>query len=94
MGTASDPALGDARFVWSDRVGANLNRLSWFLTTPSCPYSLAPGFASTRLVVDPSDPRSNYFWLSCETATANPNADSVVRADSRWLVGMYSCLHR
>ncbi|HLA20574.1 MAG TPA: hypothetical protein VJZ74_03855, partial [Pseudolabrys sp.] len=29
MGAASDPALGDPHFVSSDRIGAELNRLSW-----------------------------------------------------------------
>jgi hypothetical protein len=28
MGTASDPRLGDARFVSSDQIDANLNRVS------------------------------------------------------------------
>jgi hypothetical protein len=94
MGAASDPALGDVRFVSSDRIGANLNRLSWFSTTPFLSVLVAPRFAPSRLVVDQRDPKSNYFWVSCETATANLKADSVVPAESRWLVRVYSCLHR
>jgi hypothetical protein len=89
-GTAADAALGDPNFVLSDRIGADLNRLSWFSTTPYLSVivaKLAPG----RLVVDPA---ANYFWLSCETATANFKADRAVPAESRRLVRVYACLHR
>lgn len=89
-GTASDPALGDPRFVSSRRIGANLNRLSWFSTTPYLSAILAD-FAPARLVVDPA---GNYFWLSCETATANAKATRAVPAAARELVRVYSCLHR
>ena len=34
IGDESDPALGDPRFVSSDRIASDLNRLSWFSTTP------------------------------------------------------------
>ncbi|HLA21285.1 MAG TPA: hypothetical protein VJZ74_07485, partial [Pseudolabrys sp.] len=90
MGAASDPALGDPHFVSSDRIGAELNRLSWFSTTPYLSVLVAK-FAPTRLAVDP---KGNYFWLSCETATANSKADRAVPAESRALVRTYSCLHR
>ena len=89
-GSASDPALGDARFVSSARIGADLNRLSWFSTTPYLSVLVAK-FAPARLVVDP---KGNYFWLSCATATANFNADRAVPVESRALVRTYSCLHR
>jgi len=88
-GTASDPALGDARFVSPDRAGAN--RLSWNSTTPYLSVLLAPGFAPSRLVVNP---RANYFWLSCAVATANRDAARAVPAASRALVRVYACLHR
>ena len=91
IGTASDPALGDARFVSSDRIGSKLNRLSWFSTTQFLSVLVAPGFAPARLVVDP---KANYFWLSCETATANHAADRAVPAESRRLVRVHACLHR
>ncbi len=91
MGGASDPALGDARFVSSKRIGDDLNRLSWFSTTPYLSVLLAPGFAPARLVVDPA---SNYFWLSCRTATANETAQRAVPVESRRLVRIYACLHR
>jgi hypothetical protein len=91
MGTAADPALGDARFVSSHRIGNRLNRLSWFSTTPYLSALLAPGFAPNRLVIDPENP---YFWLSCATATANAEADRAVPVETRSLVRTYSCLHR
>ena len=61
--TASDPALGDPRLVSSARIAPELNRLSWYSTTPYLSVILA-GFAPTRLVVSPR--LANYFWLSCE----------------------------
>jgi hypothetical protein len=90
-GTVSDPGLGDPRFVSSARVPARLNRLSWFSTTPFLSVLVAPQLRPARLVVDPT---SDYFWLSCETATASANADRAVPAQSRELVRVYSCLHR
>ena len=44
-----------------------------------------------RLVIDPA---GNYFWLSCETATRNKDAELAVPAQTRELVQVYSCLHR
>jgi hypothetical protein len=90
-GTASDPALGDARFVSSARIGAELNRLAWYSTTPYLSIILAK-FAPTRLVMDPRT--ENYFWLSCETATANLKANRAVPVETRKLVQIFSCLHR
>jgi len=90
-GSASDPALGDARFVSSARIGADLNRLAWYSTTPYLSAILA-GFAPRRLVMDPR--ANNYFWLSCATATANFKADRAVPAETRDLVRIFSCLHR
>jgi hypothetical protein len=89
-GPASDPALGDPRFVSSGRIDAGVNRLSWFSTTPYLSAILAD-FAPSRLVVDP---QGNYFWLSCATATANAQAARAVPAATRDLVRVYSCLHR
>lgn len=89
-GTASNPALGDPRFVSSNRIGPDLNRLSWRSTTPHLSV-IAAKFAPTRLVVDPT---ANYFWPSCETATANLEADRAVPVESRRLVRVNVCLHR
>jgi hypothetical protein len=89
-GALSDPALGDARFVSARRIGDDLNRLSWFSTTPYLSVLVAPGFAPTRLVVDPD---SNYFWLSCRTASANADAERAIPVESRRLVQRDACLH-
>jgi hypothetical protein len=89
-GDASDPALGDPRFVSTDRIAPGLNRLSWFSTTPYLSVIVAQ-FKPNRLVIDPA---GNYFWLSCATATANEKAARAIPAESRDLVRIYSCLHR
>jgi hypothetical protein len=91
MGTAADREFGDLHFVSSTRIDANLNRPSWNSTTPCLSVLVAPGFAPTRLVVDPA---ANYFWLTCETATTNLEADRAVSKQGRELVLVYSCLHR
>jgi hypothetical protein len=89
--TASDPALGNPHLISSARIAPELNRLSWYSTTPYLAVILA-GFTPTRLVVSPRT--ANYFWLSCKMATANLKADRAVPAASRELVRIYSCLHR
>ena len=91
MGTASDPALGNPQFVSADRIGAELNRLSWFSTTPYLSVIVA-NFSPARLVVDPR--ADDYFWLSCSTATNNLDARRVVPLESRRLIRTYACLHR
>jgi hypothetical protein len=90
-GTASDPALGDPRFVSSGRIGADLNRLSWFSTTPYLSALLAPGVAPARLVIDP---KGSYFWLSCTTARRSEAAERAVPVETRRLIRTYSCRHR
>jgi hypothetical protein len=90
-GALSDPALGDPHFVSSDRIGPDLNRLSWSSTTHFLSVLVTPRFAPARLVIDPS---ASYFWLSCTTATANEEADRAVPAESRRLVRVHACLHR
>ena len=89
-GDPSDPALGNPHFVSSDRIASDLNRLSWFSTTPFLSVIVAD-FMPNRLVIDPA---GNYFWLSCATATANARAARAVPAEARDLVRIYSCLHR
>ena len=90
-GALSDPALGDPHFVSSDRIGPELNRLSWSSTTQFLSVLVTPRFAPVRLVIDPN---ADYFWLSCTTATANQEADRTVPAESRRLVRVHACLHR
>ena len=89
-GDQSDPALGNPHFVSSARIPSNLNRLSWFSTTPYLSVIVA-NFMPNRLVIDPA---GNYFWLSCATATANAKAARAVPEGARDLVRIYSCLHR
>jgi hypothetical protein len=91
MGEAADPALGNASFVSSARIRSDLNRLSWFSTTPYLSVLVAPGYAPARLVVDPA---ATYFWLTCRTAEANEAADRAIPVESRRLVRLYACLHR
>jgi hypothetical protein len=91
MGSDFNPALGDARFVSATRIGSALDRLSWPSTTPYLSVLVAPAFTPKRLVVDP---RANYFWTSCETATANELADRAIPADSRLLIRTHACLRR
>ncbi len=90
-GTAADPALGDPRFVSSDRVEPDVDRLRWRSTTPFLSVLLAPGMAPQRLVVNP---RAGYFWQSCRTATASEQADRAVPVEARRLLRVYACLHR
>jgi hypothetical protein len=91
MSATSDPALGDPRFVSSERINPALNRLAWSSTTHFLSVLVASGLAPRRLVVDPN---ASYFWLACETATANRDADRAVPLGSRELVRVYACLHR
>jgi hypothetical protein len=92
QGGSSDPMLGDARFVSSDRItAATLKRLSWNSTTPFLSVLVAPGFAPKHLVVNP---RANYFWLACESATANAQSDRAIPLESRRLIRVHACLHR
>jgi hypothetical protein len=90
-GTTSDPPLGDPQFVSSDRIGAELNRLSWYSTTPYLSVIVA-NFAPNRLIVDPR--AYNYFWLSCRTASENLEAKRTIPAEGRRLVRILACLHR
>jgi hypothetical protein len=91
MGSASDPALGDPRFVSSVRIDPRLNRLAWSSTTHFLSVLLAPNFAPVQLVVDPGN---NYVWLSCRMATASEQASRVIPVESRRLVRNHACLHR
>jgi hypothetical protein len=90
LGSASDPALGDPRFVSSQRISPELNQLSWFSTVEYLAIILSD-FKPVRIVVDPV---GNYFWLSCDTATENAKATRSVPMPTRDLVRIYSCLHR
>ncbi len=88
--TEADPALGDPRFISSQRISSALNPLSWFSTTPYLSIILS-NFSPNRLVIDPA---GNYFWLSCSTATRSKDAEITIQAQTRELIRIYSCLHR
>lgn len=90
-GEASDPQLGNDRFVNSERLGDRLNRLSWYSTTHYLSVLLAPGFSPRRLVVDPD---AGYYWLSCGMAKASEARASAIAAGARELVRIHACLHR
>jgi hypothetical protein len=90
-GSASDPTLGDPRFISSKRVDPALNRLSWHSTTPYLSVLLAPGMKSERLVIDPG---TGYFWLACDTAKRSEHDSAALPSDSRQLIRAYSCQHR
>jgi hypothetical protein len=90
-GSESDADLGDARFVSSKRIGAELSQLAWNSTTPYLSVLVAPGLTPTRLVVDPE---TGYFWLSCATAAASAQTSTAIPLQARELIRRYSCLHR
>ncbi|MEO8317051.1 MAG: hypothetical protein ABJA75_04780 [Bradyrhizobium sp.] len=89
-GSEADPALGNPKFVSSQRIPPALAPLSWFSTIPYLSIILS-NFSPSRLVIDPD---GNYFWLSCSTATKSRDAELVVPVQTRELVRIYSCLHR
>lgn len=91
MSETSDPALGDARFVDAERIGARLNRLSWYSTTHYLSVLLAPGWVPKHLVVDPD---AGYYWLSCAEAKADEARPSTIPRESRELVRILSCRNR
>src|SRR5262249_32972115 len=88
-GSASDPALGDPRFVSSKRINPDLNQLSWNSTTPYLSVLVA-NLVPNRLVVDPT---TIYFCLSCETATANYETLLSVPSPNHHLFPLYPSLH-
>src|SRR5262249_47089256 len=79
-GTPPDPQLGNPFFVSSNRIDAELNRLSWNSTTPYLSVLVAPRFELTRLVVDPD---AGYFWLSCKTARQSEASSTAIPASAR-----------
>ena len=88
-GEASDPGLGAPFFVSSQRIGADLNRLSWFSTTPYFSAVVAD-FRPTRIVIDPA---GNYFWIPCAHATAGAAGQSAVPRQTREMLRAYACAH-
>jgi hypothetical protein len=90
-GPAADPQLGDARFVSAERLGPAQAPLGWTSTTPFLSVLVAPDLSPARLVVAPE---GDFFWIACETATANLEASRAIPPEARDLVRTYTCLHR
>lgn len=90
-GSASDPRLGDPRFVSTDRLDSEAARLGWDSTSPYLSVLVTPGFAPARLAVAPE---VNFFWISCKTATASAERAGALPAATRDMLQVYSCLHR
>jgi len=88
---ASDPRLGNERFVSSERLDTEESRLEWRSTSPFLSVLVTSDFAPARLVVAPD---VNFFWISCETATASLDAAGALPLATRELLRIYSCLHR
>jgi hypothetical protein len=91
LGEASDPDLGDPRFVSAARIAAGHDRLGWHSTTPFLSALAAPGMAPLRLVVDPG---AAYFWFPCAAAEASRDRPGPVPQATRDMVARYACLHR
>jgi hypothetical protein len=90
MSEASDPTLGDPRFVSADRIDPVTNRMSWNSTTPYLSVLLAPGLSPQRLVIDPT---GNYFWLTCAAATRSAQAVPAGSNAGRELLRVFACQH-
>jgi hypothetical protein len=90
-GTASDPQLGDPRFVSANRIPVHLTMVEWPSTTHFLSVLAAPGFAPRRLVVHAD---ANYFWFTCQTALESRDGDRAIPRASRELVRKHTCLHR
>jgi hypothetical protein len=91
MGAETDRTLGDLQFVSAARIHSDLDPLAWPSTTHFLSVLVAPDLAPRHLVVDP---RANYFWISCRTATRNQETNRALPAHTRLLVRLHACLHR
>lgn len=90
-GPMSDAGREAQRFVSSERIPDDLDRLSWRSTTPYLSVLVAPGFRTGRLVVDAD---AGYYWLSCRMAAQSEAADAAIPKQSRHLIRVHSCQHR
>lgn len=83
----------NARFVELDPENPEYEELPWFSTLPYLSVLVAPDFKPARLAIDP---RSDYFWTSCATATQSVRKASAhgIPAQSREMIRRYTCEHR
>jgi hypothetical protein len=67
--------------------------LPWFSTLPYLSVLVAPDFKPARVAIDP---KSDYFWISCATATASARKAGPrgIPAQSREMIRVYACRHR
>lgn len=91
MGDASDPQLGDAAYVSTQRLPARRDEMWWNSTTLYLSIMLAPGFEPMRLVIDPT---GGYFWLNCKAATQSRDQYSPMPRSTRALVATFACKNR
>jgi len=82
-----------SREVEIDSENPEYEELPWFSTLPYLSVLVAPDFKPARLGIDP---RSDYFWISCATATASVKkaGPTGIPAQSREMIRRYSCAHR
>lgn len=83
----------NARYVELDPEQPQYEELPWFSTLPYLSVLVAPDFKPARLAIDP---KSDYFWISCATATgsARKAGPRGIPAQSREMIRRYSCEHR
>jgi hypothetical protein len=86
-------ASARSREVEIDAENPEYEELPWFSTLPYLSVLVAPDFKPARLGIDP---RSDYFWITCATATASVKkaGPSGIPAQSREMIRRYSCQHR
>lgn len=86
-------ASRNTRFVEMDPEKPEYEELPWFSTLPYLSVLVAPGFNPARLAIDP---KSDYFWISCATATASARKAGPhgIPARSREMIRFYACEHR
>ncbi len=87
------PDAGNSKFVEIDPARLEYRGLPWFSTLPYLSVLVAPDFKPARLAIDP---KSDYFWISCTTATeslrtAGPRG---IPAQSREMIRAYTCANR
>lgn len=82
-----------AKFVEVDPERPEYDELPWFSTLPYLSVLVAPDFKPARLAIDP---RSDYFWISCATATASVRKAKGrgIPVQSREMIRDYTCRNR
>ena len=82
-----------AKFVEVDPEVPEYEELPWFSTLPYLSVLVAPDFKPARLAIDP---RSDYFWISCATATASVRKAGAhgIPKQSREMIRDYTCRNR